>query len=212
LSWGDFPAGVSRFLFLSQISTAADSRDLDLRKRATRFKFWAVAARKNCSRTCFILRKRTLRTPIWFLSSARSASTFRRWRCAAAKAGTVARAPVVAPVRVTWSRDLPIVAPGALRSLRAVATALPRGHVHMRSIHGIDTNAGKPLSFRTLIAVRLGNVGELLDPIQVSSWSRIFFHANIGSDVSFLKPSQKLTVPVRRVGSNRLWEAPASFR
>jgi hypothetical protein len=43
--------------------------------------------------------------------------------------------------------DLPIVAPSALRFLRAVATALPRGHVHMRSIYGIDTNVGKPLSF-----------------------------------------------------------------
>ena len=79
------------FFFLSQIGTVADSRDLDLRKRASRFKFWAVAARKNCSRTCFILRKRTLRSPIWFFNSANSASTFRRWRCAVAKAGTVAR-------------------------------------------------------------------------------------------------------------------------
>ena len=32
-------------------------------------------------------------------------------------------------------RDLPIVAPGALRFLRAIATALPRGHIHMRSIY-----------------------------------------------------------------------------
>src|ERR1700720_1189586 len=78
---GDFPVGVSRFLFLSQMGTVADSRDLDLRKRASRFRFWAVAARKNCSRTCFILRKRTLRSPIWFFNSAKSASTFRRWRC-----------------------------------------------------------------------------------------------------------------------------------
>ena len=79
------------FFFLSQIGTVADSRDLDLRKRASRFRFWAVAARKNCSRTCFILLKRTLRSPIWFFNSAKSASTFRRWRCAAAKAGTVVR-------------------------------------------------------------------------------------------------------------------------
>jgi integrase len=43
----------------------ADSRDLGLRKRASRFKFCAVAARKNCSRTCFILRKRTLRSPVF---------------------------------------------------------------------------------------------------------------------------------------------------
>ena len=35
------------FFFLSQIGTVADSRDLHLRKRASRFKFWAVAARKN---------------------------------------------------------------------------------------------------------------------------------------------------------------------
>ena len=113
---------------------------------------------------------------------------------------------------VDMDRDLPIVAPGALRFLRAVATALPRGHIHMRSIYGIDANVGEPLSFRTLIAVRLGNVGELLDPVQVGFGSRTFFHANIRSDVSFLEPSQKLTVPIGRVGGNRLWEAPASLR
>jgi|SRR5580700_1554691 hypothetical protein len=38
--------------------------------------------------------------------------------------------------------------------------SLPRGHVQMRSIYGIATYIGKPLSFRALIAVRLGNVGE----------------------------------------------------
>ena len=113
---------------------------------------------------------------------------------------------------VDMDRDLPIVAPCALRFLRAVATALPRSHIHMRSIYGIDANVGEPLSFRTLIAVRLGNVGELLDPVQVGFGSRTFFHANIRSDVSFLEPSQKLTVPIGRVGSNRLREAPASFR
>ena len=47
---------------------------------------------------------------------------------------------------VDMNRDLPIVAPGALRFLLAVATALPRGHIHMRSIYGIDTDVGKPLS------------------------------------------------------------------
>jgi len=112
---------------------------------------------------------------------------------------------------VDMNRDLPIAAFSALRFLRAIATALPRRHVHMRSIYGIDTHIGKPLSFRTLIAVRLGNVGELLDPVQVGFGGRTFFHANIRSDVSFLKPGQKLTVPIGRVGSNRLWEAPASF-
>src|SRR6516225_2222395 len=102
---------------------------------------------------------------------------------------------------VDMDRDLPIVASGALRFLPTVATALPRGHIHMRSIYGIDANVGEPLSFGTLIAVRLGNVGELLDPIQVGFGSRTFFHANIGSDVSFLKPGQKLPIPVRSVGS-----------
>ncbi len=113
---------------------------------------------------------------------------------------------------VDMDRNLPIVAPGALRFLRAVATALPRSHIHMRSIYGIDANVGEPLSFRTLIAVRLGNVGELLDPVQVGFGSRTFFHANIRSDASLLEPSQKLTVPIGRVGGNRLWKVPASFR
>jgi len=113
----------------------------------------------------------------------------------------------------TRTIDLPSFCPSSTRrSAAGLATALPRGHIHMRSIYGIDANVGEPLSFGTLIAVRLGNVGELLDPIQVGFGSRTFFHANIGSDVSFLKPGQKLPIPVRRVGSNRLWEAPASFR
>src|SRR6202008_5096937 len=60
---------------------------------------------------------------------------------------------------VDMDRDLPIVAPSALRFLRTVATALPRGHIHMRSIDGIDTNVGK-----------------------VGFGSRTLFHANIGSD------------------------------
>src|ERR1700747_1872992 len=62
---------------------------------------------------------------------------------------------------VDMDRDLPIVAPSALRFLWAIATAFPRGHVHVRSIDGIDTNVGKPLSFRTLIAVCFRSVGEL---------------------------------------------------
>ena len=45
---------------------------------------------------------------------------------------------------VDMDRDLPVVAPGALRFLRAVATALPRSHIHMRSIYGIDANVGEP--------------------------------------------------------------------
>ena len=68
---------------------------------------------------------------------------------------------------VDMDRDLPIVAPGALRFLRAVATALPRSHIHMRSIYGIDTDVGKPLSFGTLIAVRLGNVGNFSIPYKL---------------------------------------------
>lgn len=163
-----FLPGVSRFLFLSQMGTVADSRELALRKRASRFKFCAVAARKNCSRTRFILLRRTLRSPIWFFHSAQSASTLPALalRCREGRHGR----PLARPLSrrfVDMDRDLPIVAPSALRFLRAIATALPRGHVHLRSIDGIDTNVGKPLSFRTLIAVRLGNAGEFLDPIQV---------------------------------------------
>ena len=155
------------FFFLSQIGTVADSRDLDLRKRASRFKFWAVAARKNCSRTLHSpqahpaqsdlvlqLRKQCFYFPALAL------------RCCEGRHGR----PLARPLSrrfVDMDRDLPIVAPGALRFLRAIATALPRGHVHRRSIYGIDANVGEPLSFRTLIAVRLGNVGELLDPYKL---------------------------------------------
>src|SRR5439155_1179510 len=58
-----------------------------LRKRTSRLIFCAAAARKNCSRTNFILRKRRRRSPIWFLSSANSASTFFLCLCAFAKLG-----------------------------------------------------------------------------------------------------------------------------
>jgi hypothetical protein len=40
--WRGLGAGV---IFLRR--TVADSRDLELRKRASRFKFWVLAARKN---------------------------------------------------------------------------------------------------------------------------------------------------------------------
>src|ERR1700739_1895682 len=63
---------------------------------------------------------------------------------------------------VDMDRDLPVVASGALRFLRAVPPAIPRGHIHMRSIYGIDANIGESLSFRTLIAVCFRSVGELL--------------------------------------------------
>ena len=94
---------------------------------------------------------------------------------------------------VDMNRDLPVVASGALRFLRAVATALPRGHIHMRSIYGIDANISESLSFRTLIAVRLGNVGEFLDPVQVGFGSRNF------SDLFAASLLAVLTVPLRRL-------------
>ena len=59
--------GVALF---SSIRTVADSGDVDLRKQASRFKFCAAVARKNCSRTCLILHK-TLCSPMWFFYSAR---------------------------------------------------------------------------------------------------------------------------------------------
>ena len=45
--------------------------------RINRLMFWAAAARKNCSRTNFILRKRSRRSPIWFLSSAHALQRLR---------------------------------------------------------------------------------------------------------------------------------------
>jgi len=50
-----------------------------LRNRTSRLTFWAAAAKKNCSRTNLIRRRR--RSPIWFLS-ANKASTFFLWCCA----------------------------------------------------------------------------------------------------------------------------------
>jgi hypothetical protein len=55
-----------------------------LRNRTSRLMFWAVVARKNCSRTNFNRRSRSRWRPMWLrlFSSAKSASTFFRWRCA----------------------------------------------------------------------------------------------------------------------------------
>jgi hypothetical protein len=108
--------------------------------------------------------------------------------------------------------DLSIVPPGALCFLWAVATALSRGRLNMRSIYGIDTDVGKPLSCGTLIAVCFRNVGELFDTIQGALESRTLFHADIGGDASFLEPCQKLAVPLGRVGGNRLGKAPSPLR
>jgi hypothetical protein len=60
--------------------------------RINRLMFWAAAARKNCSRTNFILRKRSRRSPIWFLVSANSPPTLFLCRCAFAKPDVFAKA------------------------------------------------------------------------------------------------------------------------
>src|SRR6266850_1632599 len=76
-----------------------------LRKRTSRLTFRAAAARKNCSRTNFIRRKRRRRSPITFLSSANIASTFFRSRCALANAGvSVEKVPQLMLVAVQGSR------------------------------------------------------------------------------------------------------------
>lgn len=53
-----------RLFFLHYAAVVA--RGTWLRKRINRLMFCAAAARKNCSRTNFILRKRSRRSPIWF--------------------------------------------------------------------------------------------------------------------------------------------------
>ena len=93
--------------------------------------------------------------------------------------------------------DLSIAPGGALRFLDTVATALPGGHLHMRSIDRIDSHVGQRLSFRTLIAVRFGNVGELLDPVQVGFGSGTLFHANNGRNGAVLVTRGK-TAAARR--------------
>jgi hypothetical protein len=108
--------------------------------------------------------------------------------------------------------DLSIVPPGAWCFLRAVATALSRGHVNMGSIYGIDTDVGKTLSCGTRIAVCFRKVAELFDALQGALGSRTLLHADIGGDAWFLEPCQKLAVPIGRVGGNRLWKAASPLR
>src|ERR1700745_1769885 len=85
---------------------------------------------------------------------------------------------------VDMNRKLSIVFGGALRLVRALPTPFSRRPVDMVSVARIHPEIGQLLSFRTLITVCFRIVGELFDPVQVSFWSRIFFHANIRSDVS----------------------------
>jgi hypothetical protein len=66
-----------------------------LRKRTSRLMFWAVAARKNCSLTNFNLRGRSRCRPMRPLSSANSASTFSRCRCACSYSGVFQPVPPV---------------------------------------------------------------------------------------------------------------------
>ena len=54
-----------------------------------------------------------------------------------------------------------------------------------------------------MITVRFRIIEKLFNPIQVGFGGRTFFHVNIRSDISFLEPGQKLTVPIGRVGGNR---------
>ena len=84
-------SGLDVLFFISSchIHAVAICRDGLLRNHINRL-FCAAAARKNCSRTNFNLRRRKRRSPIWFLSSANKASTFFLCRCALANSGVLA--------------------------------------------------------------------------------------------------------------------------
>src|SRR5271169_3199910 len=103
---------------------------------------------------------------------------------------------------VDMDRNLPIVSGGALRFVRTLPTPFSRRPIDMVPVARVHPKVGESLSCRTLITVRFRIVDELFDPVQVGFGSRTFFHTNIGSDVSCLKPGQKLTVPIGRVGGN----------
>ena len=136
---------ISRFLFLSQIGTVAVSRDLDLRKRVSRFKFCAVAARKNCSRTCLILRKRTLRSPDLILKLRKESFYFPALALCYRESRN--GRPLSCPLScrfVDMDRDLPIVSGSALRFVRALPTPFSRRPIDMVSVARVHAFLGYP--------------------------------------------------------------------
>jgi hypothetical protein len=54
----------------------------------------------------------------------------------------------------------------------------------------IDSDVLQDFAFRAEIAVLLGYVGELLDAIEISRPIGIFFHPDVRSDTTFIKPLQ----------------------
>ena len=64
--------------------------------------------------------------------------------------------------------DSPILASRAAALLGALATALGRREVNMCVVALIDSGVFQDFAFRTDITVLLGNIGELVDAIEIS--------------------------------------------
>src|SRR3984893_8079417 len=129
--------------------------------------FCAAAARKNCSRTNFNLRRRKRRSPGGVLSCANSASAFFLSRCALAKAvvWTKSRARCRAGSCMWMARYFN----GELvhcAFLRAPTATLARPDVDMGTVPSIVSAVVELLSGGAKVAVAFGKIRETLGTVE----------------------------------------------
>src|ERR1700732_4701461 len=168
--------------------------------------FWATAARKNCSRTNFIRRKRRRRSPITFLSSANIASTFFLSRCAGELWGVDQLASALAGRLIHMNGEILISPTGALRLLRTCPTTFAAADIGVSAVANIQADIVELFPSRTAIAVAFGLIGEPLGTVERAVLSvDTVAGSHIRSDAPIRQPLQELPVPVRRVGRHRLW-------
>ena len=93
-----------------------------------------------------------------------------------------------------WLADVdgkgPILAARAAALLRAFATALDRRIIKVSAVERIDPDVLQEFALRAEIAVLLGQVGELVDAIEISLRSWIFLDPDVSRDAALLEPLQ----------------------
>jgi hypothetical protein len=66
----------------------------------------------------------------------------------------------------------------------------------VNGVERIDSDVLQEFALRTEIAALLGNVGELVDAIEVCRRSRIFSYPDVSRNAAFLEPLQQFAVAV----------------
>ena len=99
-----------------------------------------------------------------------------------------------------WLADVdgkgPILAARAAALLGAFATALHRRIIKVSAVEGIDPDVLQEFALRAEIAVLLGQVGELVDAIEVGRRSGIFLDPDVRRDATLIEPLQQFAVAV----------------